>query len=94
MINKLTWRSGLGEFSLEFFQPWVSLCYRGRKFDWHPLDVVVPAINDNTTCVGSVVPSPAGAQFDLHAGDSFLRNVYNVYVGSHLIQYCILMSFL
>ncbi|KAG8906485.1 hypothetical protein FRB99_006800 [Tulasnella sp. 403] len=55
-----------------------SLWIAGRKFNWHPLDVVVPYINNNKTCVGSIIPSNSLNGFDFHAGDVFLRSLYTV----------------
>ncbi|KAG8863820.1 hypothetical protein FRB96_007657 [Tulasnella sp. 330] len=48
----------------------------GRKFDWHPLDLVVPSVSSNTTCYGSIMPSTTLDGFDFHGGDVFLRSVY------------------
>lgn len=68
-------RSRHGRPTFSLFGPRV---YSGRKFDWDPLDVVVPSINDNTTCVGSIVPTVSLSGFDFHAGDVFLRSLYTV----------------
>lgn len=56
-----------------------SLWIGGRKFNWDPLDVVVPSIGDNTTCVGSIIPTSSLSGFDFHAGDVFLRSLYTVF---------------
>ncbi|KAG8908476.1 hypothetical protein FRC00_011184, partial [Tulasnella sp. 408] len=56
-----------------------SLWIGGRKFNWDPLDVVVNSIGDNTTCVGSIIPTSSLSGFDFHAGDVFLRSLYTVF---------------
>ncbi|KAG9032960.1 hypothetical protein FRB95_000708 [Tulasnella sp. JGI-2019a] len=56
------------------FALWIA----GRKFDWHPLDVVVPSVSNNATCYGSIQPSTTLNGFDFHGGDVFLRSLYTI----------------
>ncbi|KAJ3563842.1 hypothetical protein NP233_g8671 [Leucocoprinus birnbaumii] len=53
----------------------------GQIFPLHPLDVTPATAGNNSTCVGSFVPTPLGSesQFDWLVGDNFLRSVYAVY---------------
>ena len=54
---------------------------RGRRFDVHPLDLVVRSISDNAKCVGSIVPQElavGGGEFDILGGVVFLKNVYTM----------------
>lgn len=54
----------------------------GRPFTIHPLDVVVPSLSDNTTCIGSFIPtqlSVGASEFDWVLGTNVLRSIYSVY---------------
>ncbi|KXN86268.1 Gastricsin [Leucoagaricus sp. SymC.cos] len=53
----------------------------GQIFPLHPLDVAPATAGNNSTCVGSFIPTQLGAQsqFDWLVGDNFLRSVYAVY---------------
>lgn len=53
----------------------------GQVFPLHPLDVTPATAGNNSTCVGSFIPTQLGpqSQFDWLIGDNFLRSVYAVY---------------
>ena len=83
---RYTWGCGLGacvghSVLMRFISIVLMISLRGRRFDVHPLDLVVRSISDNTKCVGSIVPqelAAGGGEFDILAGDIFLRNVYTM----------------
>ncbi|KAF9507201.1 hypothetical protein BS47DRAFT_339884 [Hydnum rufescens UP504] len=60
---------------------------KGAQFDssaaqWNVPYLVVQSLSDSTKCVGSIVPqdlAAGGGEFDILAGDVFLRNVYTVF---------------
>ncbi|KAF8338778.1 aspartic peptidase domain-containing protein [Cantharellus anzutake] len=61
---------------------WVYLVINsGRRIDLHPLDLVVPVLGNKNKCIGSFIPQSLGesGQYDIVAGDVFLRNVYTVF---------------
>lgn len=54
----------------------------GRRFDLHPLDLVVASLGDPTVCTGSFLPQSlavGSGEFDILGGDVFLRNVFSYY---------------
>lgn len=56
---------------------------RSRRFDVHPLDLVVTNINDASSCVGSFISQTltvGQGEYDILAGDVFMRNVYTLFV--------------
>lgn len=60
--------------------------FSSRRFDLHPLDLVVPDINNPSVCLGSFVSqalSVGAGEFDIIAGDVFMRNVYTLFVPSY-----------
>ncbi|KDQ15395.1 hypothetical protein BOTBODRAFT_31717 [Botryobasidium botryosum FD-172 SS1] len=63
-------------------QVYVSFWIGGEKFDFHPLDVVAPSMTQSGTCIGTFIPQNLAAgssDFDIIAGDVFLRNVYSLF---------------
>ena len=55
--------------------------YRSRRFDLHPLDLVMASLSDANQCVGTFIPQSlavGSGEFDILAGDAFLRNVYTL----------------
>ena len=54
----------------------------GRPFTIHPLDVVVPSLTNNSTCIGSFIPTRlnvGSGEFDWVLGTNILRSIYSVY---------------
>jgi hypothetical protein len=54
----------------------------GRPFTIHPLDVVVPSLADNSTCIGSFFSTSLNIghdEFDWILGTNVLRSIYSVY---------------
>ncbi|KAF8306452.1 acid protease [Clavulina sp. PMI_390] len=53
-----------------------------RRFDIHPLDLVVQDINNPSVCVGSFISqalSVGAGEFDIIAGDTVMRNLYTLF---------------
>lgn len=64
---------------------------RSRRFDVHPLDLVVTNINDASSCVGSFLSQTLAVgqgEYDILAGDVFMRNVYTLLVPFPFGSFC------